>query len=129
MQAICAAATNPEMDTAKVEHLIRLHRELEAQEAERSFNAALAAAQAEMTPVSKDAANQQTRSRFATLAQLDRALRPVYSTRGFAVISAAGRRAGVSTWWRRRSGARPIWAAPAPCCTPSLTYLNREGGL
>ena len=42
MQAICAAATNPEMDTAKVEHLIRLRKRDGGAEAERAFNDALA---------------------------------------------------------------------------------------
>jgi hypothetical protein len=85
LDAIVYAASDPAMDVVKVERLIALHRDMEAQAAERAFNEALAAAQAEMSPVSKDAANPQTSSRYATLAQLDRALRPIYSTRGFAV--------------------------------------------
>jgi hypothetical protein len=85
LDAIVYAASDPSMDVVKVERLIGLHRDMEAQAAERAFNDALAAAQAEMAPVSKDAANDQTRSRYATLAALDRALRPIYSTRGFAV--------------------------------------------
>ena len=85
LDAIVFAASDPAMDVVKVEKLIALHREMEAQAGERAFNDALAAAQAEMAPIAKDAANPQTNSRYATLAQLDRALRPIYSRHGFAV--------------------------------------------
>ena len=79
------AACDPTVDVDKMQRLLDMRAGLAREAAERAFNEALAAAQAEMHPISKNAANPQTQSRYASLAQLDRALRPVYSTHGFAV--------------------------------------------
>jgi hypothetical protein len=46
---------------------------------------AMKAAQAEMRPVSADAENSQTHSRYASFAKLDCALRPIYTKHGFAL--------------------------------------------
>jgi hypothetical protein len=45
----------------------------------------MAKAQAEMRPVAADADNPQTRSKYASYAALDRALRPIYTLNGFAL--------------------------------------------
>src|SRR5262245_40105895 len=63
LEAIICAASDPAVDIAKVEHLIRLRKEMEAAEAERLFNEALAAAQAGMQPVVADAVNSQIGNR------------------------------------------------------------------
>ena len=53
-------------------------------ENERLFNEALAAAQAEMVPIVADAVNTEVgrAHRYASYAQLDRAVRPIYSRTG-----------------------------------------------
>jgi hypothetical protein len=53
--------------------------------AEQAFNIALADAQTEMHPVATDSDNPQTRSRYASYAALDRAVRPIYAGHGFAL--------------------------------------------
>lgn len=65
-------------------------REVHADQAKREFAAAFAAAQKEMEPVAKDANNPQTKSRYASLAALDRAIRPVYTKHGFSMSFDAG---------------------------------------
>jgi len=60
-------------------------REVQADQAKKEFAAAFAAAQKEMEPVAKDANNPQTRSRYASLAALDRAIRPIYTKHGFSM--------------------------------------------
>jgi len=50
----------------------------------------MVAAQARMGRVSADAINPQTRSKYATYAQLDRHLRPIYTTHGFSLSFNAG---------------------------------------
>jgi len=72
-------------DLASVKEMIAFGKELEADAAEKAFNEAMAAAQKEMGPVATNMANTQTRSRYADYAQLDRALRPIYTKHGFAL--------------------------------------------
>jgi hypothetical protein len=92
LQAIILAASNPAVDVAKVEHLVRLKKEMEAAEAAHAFNNALAAAQAQMQPIVADAVNDQTHSRYATYAQLDKVIRPIYSAHGLAMTLTTGER-------------------------------------
>jgi hypothetical protein len=94
LEAIIMAASDPTVDTAKVEHLVRLHRDMEAAENERLFNEALAAAQAEMVPIVADAVNAEVgrAHRYASYAQLDRAVRPIYSGHGLSVTFNTGER-------------------------------------
>lgn len=60
-------------------------REVQADQAKKEFVAAFAMAQEEMGPVAKDANNPQTQSRYASLAALDRAIRPIYTKHGFSM--------------------------------------------
>jgi hypothetical protein len=90
LEAILMAAADPSLDVSRVEHLIKLHREMESQAAERAFNDALAAAQKEMAPITRDAVNEQTKSRYATYAALDTVVRPVYAKHGLALTFTTG---------------------------------------
>ncbi len=79
------AARDPAVDITKIERLMEMRERIETKAAEREFNIAMAAAQAEMRPVSADAQNTQTRSKYATYAKLDSALRPIYTKHGFSL--------------------------------------------
>lgn len=79
------ASRDPSVDLDKMERLLKMHKEMLDGQKEDEFNAALAAAQAEMTVVSKDASNPQTRSKYASYAALDRGIRPAYTRHGFSV--------------------------------------------
>lgn len=79
------AVTNPDVDIDKMERLLQMHERVLARNADIAFSAAMSAAQAEMSVVATDAINPQTKSRYATYAQLDKALRPIYSKHGFAL--------------------------------------------
>ncbi|HEY1245347.1 MAG TPA: ERF family protein, partial [Hyphomicrobiaceae bacterium] len=92
LEAIIFAASDAAVDIAKVEHLIRLRKEMEAAEAEHAFNNAMAVVQARLTPIVADAVNDQTHSRYATYATLDRVVRPIYTAEGFALTFTAGER-------------------------------------
>jgi len=85
MDVIARAASDPNTDVTKLERLMAMAERMEAKRAEQAFNAAMADAQAGMRPVSADATNPQTRSKYASYAALDKALRPIYSTHGFAL--------------------------------------------
>lgn len=85
MEIVANASRDPNVDVGKLERLMQMAERIEAKQAEQAFNAAMAEAQAEMEPVRTDASNPQTRSRYATHAALDKAIRPTYSKHGFAI--------------------------------------------
>lgn len=73
-----------------IERLTALQREQMAKEAESDFNAALNAAQGEVGRIAPDATNEQTKSKWATYAKLDRVLRPIYIRHGFSLSFNSG---------------------------------------
>jgi hypothetical protein len=78
------AAFTADFDVAKLQALLDMREAEEMRRAEKAFNAALVRAQSEMSPIVADANNPQTRSRYATYAALDRAIRPHYTAHGLA---------------------------------------------
>lgn len=76
-------ASDPNASVEKIERLMALWERNEARKAETAFNAEMSDAQAEMRPVSADATNPQTRSKYASYEALDLALRPIYTKHGF----------------------------------------------
>ena len=85
MAVINRAAADPNTDVDKLERLLGMYERITAQAAETAFNAAMTAAQSEIAPVAKDAANKQTSSRYASFAALDRAVRDAYVRHGFSL--------------------------------------------
>lgn len=85
MAVIAKAASDPAVDIDKMERLIAMQERIQAREAELAFNQAMNAAQKEMRPISANASNPQTRSRYATFDKLDRVLRPIYTEHGFSL--------------------------------------------
>lgn len=85
LAVISRAASDPTIDIEKMERLLAMQERLVAKTAESLFNAAMNHAQGEMGRVATDSENNQTRSRYASYAALDRALRPVYTRHGFSL--------------------------------------------
>ncbi len=85
LQVIERAARDSSVDIDKMERLMAMHERMVARDAETAFNEAMTACQADVRQIAADAENPQTRSRYATYAQLDRYLRPIYTTHGFAL--------------------------------------------
>ncbi len=79
------AARDQSVDIDKMERLLAMQERVHARNAEAEFNIAMNAAQSEMRPISADANNPQTRSKYATFAKLDSALRPIYTRHGFSL--------------------------------------------
>lgn len=84
-QIIERAARDPNVDIDKMERLINMQERVQAKQAELEFDNAMAAAQAEMQPVRVDSNNPQTRSKYASYAALDNAIRPIYARHGFSL--------------------------------------------
>ncbi|MCG5533139.1 ERF family protein [Halorhodospira sp. 9621] len=85
VQNIIRAASDPSTDVEKMERLWSMYERIEARNAEAEFNRAMSRCQRQMGRVSADANNPQTRSRYATYARMDAALRPIYTQEGFSL--------------------------------------------
>jgi hypothetical protein len=80
---VARAMADPSIDVAKLEMLLRMQREIVADDARLQFNRAMSLAQGEMQPVVRDAQNTQTNSKYALLETIDAAIRPIYVKHGF----------------------------------------------
>lgn len=76
---------DPESPTERIESVHKMAEEERKRDSELAFNDALREVQKEVAKVSADATNTQTRSKYATYEQLDRALRPKYTGHGFSI--------------------------------------------
>jgi ERF superfamily len=77
------AVRDPSVDIDKMERLFEMQLRASALQAERSFNASMAAVQAKMQPIAKKLHNQQTNSKYADLAAIDEHLTPIATEHGF----------------------------------------------
>lgn len=84
-EQILRAAADPAVDVAKMRELTTLRRQLRMEEAEEQFNIAMRECQEEMRPVEADAKNDHTKSKYATLGAVEKALRPIYTKHGFSL--------------------------------------------
>jgi ERF superfamily len=69
----------------RAREIYQLQREIEADLAEQEYIRVRSLVEQELEPVAKDASNPQTRSKYATLAAVIAAVRPVYSKHGIVV--------------------------------------------
>ncbi len=76
---------SPNVDVERVERMMDLYKRTQDESAKKDFAVALNDCQSKMSTISKDGNNKQTRSKYATYAKLDAALRPIYSGAGFNV--------------------------------------------
>lgn len=90
IDAIAAAARDPQVDIEKMERLWQMHQRMTDRAAEDHFNVRMTAAQSDMGPISTDAENSQTHSKYATYAKLDGVLRPIYTKHGFSLSFNSG---------------------------------------
>lgn len=78
-------ARDPNTDVEKVERFMALKVDEDKRRAERAFNAALRQCQIKMGPISANAQNPETRSKYADYYALDEEARPIYTEQGFSV--------------------------------------------
>ena len=84
MQVIERAAMNPDVDIDKMERLLQMQERILDRNSEMAFNSAMAAAQAEMGPVVRNASNSQTNSQYSTIEAIARSVKPILTKNGFA---------------------------------------------
>lgn len=76
-------AMNPNVDMDKLERMLDMQERVLNRNAEQAYAIAMSQAQGAMSPIAADATNPQTKSKYASYAALDRALRPIYTVNGF----------------------------------------------
>jgi ERF superfamily protein len=88
------------MPLERVREIYALKREIEADLAEQEYIRARSLVEQELEPVAKDASNPSTRSKYATLAAVIQAVRPVYSKHGI-IVEFDTTTSGVPDGWIR----------------------------
>lgn len=79
------AARDPNVDIDKMQRLMEMREREMARIAQKAFNEAMAAAQAEMPQVVRDADNDQTRSKYARYETISEAIQPIITKYGFSL--------------------------------------------
>jgi hypothetical protein len=85
LDVIARAANDPQTDVAKMEKLLEMFERISAKKSETEFNTGMTECQKAMRPVVAKEENSQTHSKYASYADLDKALRPIYTANGFAI--------------------------------------------
>lgn len=93
------AATNQDIDISKMERLLEMHERITQRSAEQAFSVAMSEVQSKINRVSADSNNAQTKSKYASYAAIDRALRPIYTEAGFSLSFDTGE--GAALDWVR----------------------------
>jgi hypothetical protein len=94
------ALRDTSMPIDRVREIYALKREIEADLAEQEYIRVRSLVEQELEPVAKDASNPQTRSKYATLAAVIQAVRPIYSKHGI-VVEFDTERSGRGDEWIR----------------------------
>jgi len=79
------ALSNPDVDVDKAERMLAMQERIMDRQARLAFSDAMSAAQAEIQPVARDAYNSHTKSRYARLETISRAINPIITKYGFAM--------------------------------------------
>jgi hypothetical protein len=85
MAVIARAAADPNTNVEKLERMLDVYERITERQAEQEFDKAMSLAQSEMRLVAVDSNNSQTKSKYASFAALDRAVRPIYTKHGFGI--------------------------------------------
>jgi len=85
LQRILDAARDPAVDVDKYERLLAMYERTKAAAKAEAYSRAMNAAQVGMSQISRDQTNSQTKSKYATFAALDLAMRPIYTKHGFSL--------------------------------------------
>lgn len=118
-------ATNPNVPVETIERLLAVQERVMGKQAEDEFNTAMSAAQSEMGRISTDATNPQTKSKYATYGKLDKVLRPIYTSHGFALSfgeadSPKADHVRVVCWVTHRGGHTRMYHRDMPVVTTGI---------
>lgn len=78
-------ARDSTVDIGRVERMMTLHREIRLEKAREDYNRAMAAVQAKLPQIKRDAANKETKSRYARLETIAAAVDPIIAEAGLSL--------------------------------------------
>lgn len=90
-ELIQQAMLDPRFDEKKFGVLMDWRKQEERSRQEEAFNLSMHAAQAKMSPIAADMTNNQTKSKYASYAKLDREIRKFYIDAGLAISFNTGK--------------------------------------
>lgn len=85
IEAITAAASNPNFNPDTMRALLDAHREIMEKQAEIEFSEAMARVQAALPTVLRESKNEQTSSLYAKHEKIAKAIKPIYTAEGFSI--------------------------------------------
>jgi len=88
LAVIAKAVSNPDLDVAKMERLLAMHREIVQEDRRVAFAAAMARLQAKLPQITKEGrivVKGTERSRYARIEDIDVAIRPLLAGEGFSL--------------------------------------------
>lgn len=83
--SIQRAAADPQTDVAKMQALLEMGLKLEGIKAERAFNEAIRSVQAKLPAIKRTKTNSHTKSTYANLEAINRAIVPIYTAEGLSL--------------------------------------------
>jgi len=90
LQVCAEAARDKNVDVAKMKELLAMARLEQDRAAEAEFNEAMRACSADMPPIAKDSWNQHTKSKWAKLEKISKAVDPIIHKHGFTLSYGMG---------------------------------------
>lgn len=85
LDVIARAAADPRVDMDKMERLLAMQERVMADQRKTAFFSALARLQARLEPIGKGGINKHTGSKYARLEDVDRQIKPLLASEGFAL--------------------------------------------
>jgi hypothetical protein len=85
LEVVARAAANPKVNVDKMKALLDMQREIRDDMAQQAFFICMNECQGELPTVVRKAENTHTKSKYAKLEAIDRAVRPVYTKHGFSL--------------------------------------------
>lgn len=135
------AARDPDIDVSKMRELLQMKKDHEedlrkqgAEEARRSYQSDMIAAQTEMEPVTRTAYNTHTKSKYAKLEHISAGIKPVYSKHGFALSYTSPKRLEdgtmlIGVWCMHRGGHKEYHELPCKVETTGIKGSSNMTGL
>jgi hypothetical protein len=91
LEMIERVATNPEIDADKIQKILDMQIQVMDRTARDEFYAAMNRVQAELPIVAREAFNSQTKSKYAKIESIAKAIKPVYTKEGFSMSFGQGK--------------------------------------
>lgn len=91
MQMVERISANPEIDADTIQKFLDMQMQVMDRQAEMEFNAAFNQVQSKLPTVVENCDNNQTKSKYANIKALSKAIKPIYTSEGFSTSFSEGK--------------------------------------